>query len=111
MNRLKLLFFSELLKVESIGWICFMEVQKEFVFGLVAISSSGSALVDIVANCGRLYAGFGPLSNAHEVTQKAEKHPRPIQSPAATRSALFLVGWVRLGLRLRTGSGGAVLST
>lgn len=108
MNRLKVLFFSDLLEVRSIGRICFMEVRKEFVFSLGSVRSmSGSA--DIVTNRGRLYAGSGRLK-AQVVAQKAEKHPRPIQSPAATRSALFLVGCVRLGFLLRTGSDGAVLN-
>lgn len=108
MNRLWLLFFSELLEVGSIGRICFMEVHKQFVFGFESVRSmSGS--VDIVTNCGWLYAGFW-RSKAQDVAQKAERHPRPIQSPAATRSALFLVGCVRLGFLLRTGSDGAVLN-
>lgn len=112
MNRLKLPFFSDLLEVRSIGRICFMEVRKEFVFSLDSVRlMSGPA--DIVTNCGRLYAGSGRLKAqdvAQDVAQKAEKHPRPIQSPAATRSALFLVGCVRLGFLLRTGSGGVVLN-
>lgn len=107
MKRLKLLFFSDVLEVGSIARICFMEVQ-EFVFGLESVRSMSGSL-DIITNCGRLYAGSG-RSKAQDVAQKAEKHPRPIQSPAATRSALFLVGCVRLGFLLRAGSGGAVLN-